>query len=150
MGEGLNFSDVFMLIIIVLIAIAVVYILYQKFVGRRSDETKELMEKTKQELTVYVIDKKFERPTPANTSAAVYERIKGLNKRRKIGIIRGKVGPKVYSFMCNKDVYNVIPVRKNVKVMAAGLYIISVVGINLADKKKKSMREKMLSEYINK
>ena len=36
------------------------------------------------------------------------------------------------------------------KFMAAGLYIISVVGINLADKKKKSMREKMLSEYINK
>ena len=149
MGE-LNFSDVFMLIIIILIAIAIAYILYQKNVGSRSDETKELIEKTKQELTVYVIDKKFERPTLENTSAAVYARIRGLNKRRKIGIIRGKVGPKIYSFMCSKDVYNVIPVTKNVKVMAAGLYIVSVVGVNLADKKKKSMKEKMMSEYLDK
>ena len=150
MGEGINFSDVFMLIIIILIAIAVIYIFYQKNVGRKSDETKELIQKTKQELTVFVIDKKFERPTPENTSAAVYEKIKGLNKTRKIGIIRGKVGPRIYSFMCSKDVYNVIPVKKSVKVMASGLYIISVVGINLADKKKKSMREKMMTDYLDK
>lgn len=146
----MNFSDVFMLIIIILIAVAVVYIIYQKNVGRKSDETKELINKTKQEVTVFVIDKKFERPTAQNTPAAVYEKIKGLNKTRKIGIVKGKVGPRVYTFMCSKDVFNVLPVKKSVKVMASGLYIISVVGINLADKKKKSIRERMMSDYLDK
>ena len=146
----MNFSDVFMLIIIILIGIAIAYVLYQKNVGKKSDETKELIEKTKQEISVFVIDKRFEKPSPSNTPKAVYEKIKGLNKARKIGIVKGKVGPKIYTFMCSKDVYNVLPVKKNVKVMASGLYIISVKGINLADKKKKSIREKMMSEYMDK
>lgn len=146
----MNFSDVFMLIIIILIGIAVAYVLYQKNVGKKSDETKELIEKTKQEISVFVIDKRFEKPTLSNTPKAVYEKIKGLNKTRKIGIVKGKVGPKIYTFMCSKDVYNVLPAKKTVKVMASGLYIISVKGINLADKKKKSIREKMMSEYMDK
>ena len=36
-----------------------------------------------------------------------------------------------------------MPVKKKVKVDLAGMYIVSITGMNLADKKKKTIREKM-------
>ena len=45
--------------------------------------------------------------------------------------------------MCDKPVFNVMPVKKNVKVELAGMYIVGIVGMNLEDKKKKTWGEKM-------
>lgn len=40
-------------------------------------------------------------------------------------------------------VFEIIPVKKNVKVELAGIYIVKVQGTNLANKKKKTFGEKM-------
>ena len=51
--------------------------------------------------------------------------------------------------MCDKPVYEVLPVKKTVKVDIAGMYIVSMTGLNLADKKKKTFTEKITAKLNN-
>ena len=60
-----------------------------------------------------------------------------------MAIIKAKVGPQITTLMCDKPVYDILPVKKNVKVEMAGIYIVGIKGVNLADKKKKTIREKL-------
>lgn len=49
------------------------------------------------------------------------------------------------TLMCDKPVYQVLPVKKNVKVDLAGMYIVGITGMNLEDKKKKTLSEKVVT-----
>ena len=62
---------------------------------------------------------------------------------RKTNMVRAKVGPQIVTLLCDKPVYNVLPVKKTLKVELAGMYIIGMTGLNLEDKKKKTFSEKM-------
>ena len=55
-------------------------------------------------------------------------------------LVKAKVGPQIVNLMCDKSVFEIIPVKKNVKVELAGIYIVSVKGANLANKKKKTTK----------
>lgn len=59
--------------------------------------------------------------------------------------MRAKVGPQIVTLMCDKPVYQVLPVKKNVKVDLAGMYIVGITGMNLEDKKKKTLSEKVVT-----
>lgn len=57
-------------------------------------------------------------------------------------MVRAKVGPQIVTLITEKNVFDVIVPKKTIKVELSGLFIVNVVGVNLADKKKKSLREK--------
>jgi hypothetical protein len=58
-------------------------------------------------------------------------------------IVKAKVGPQIATLLCDKNIYDNLPVKKTVKVELAGVYITSIIGFNLEDKKNKTFREKM-------
>ena len=72
---------------------------------------------------------------------------------RKFPIVKARVntprGTMVSSFICDKPVFEVIPVKKEVKATISGLYITDVRAIRGkldAPKKKKSRMEKLLEK----
>ena len=58
-------------------------------------------------------------------------------------IVKAKVGPQILTLMCDKNIYDVLAVKKTVKVELAGIYISKIVGMNIEDKKKKSFGQKV-------
>ena len=58
-------------------------------------------------------------------------------------MVKAKVGPQIVNLMCDKSVFEIMPMKKNVKVELAGIYIVKIQGTNLANKKKKTFGEKM-------
>ena len=68
---------------------------------------------------------------------------KAKAKAKKAFLVRAKVGPQIVTLMCDKPVFEVMPVKKNVKVELAGMYIVGITGMNLEDKKKKTFSEKI-------
>ena len=44
-------------------------------------------------------------------------------------MVKAKVGPKVMTFMCDDNVFPLIPVKKEVKAIVSGIYITAVKGI---------------------
>ena len=89
---------------------------------------------------ILVIDKRFEKPTPHNLPKNIYEKLPKTAHIRKMPIVKAKVGPQILTLMCDKNIYDVLAVKKTVKVELAGIYISKIVGMNLEDKKKKSRK----------
>ena len=51
----------------------------------------------------------------------------------KVPIVKAKIGPKVMSLMCDEKIFPVLPVRKELKVVISGIYIMGVKGRNVLD-----------------
>ncbi|MBQ2627299.1 MAG: hypothetical protein IJG17_05885, partial [Eubacterium sp.] len=67
-----------------------------------------------------------------------------LMQRSKVPVVKAKVGPRVMTFLTDNDVYDVIPLKKEVKAEISGLYIVSVKGIrgSLVSEKAEKKRKK--------
>lgn len=144
-----DFSDVLIAILVVLaIAVAVLYYINKKST-RRMIQAQDFIENNRTTMQIFVIDKRQEKPSLSNLPKAVYEQMPKTARMRKVNLVRAKIGPQITTLLCDKPVYNVLPVKKTIRVDLAGMYIIGVTGMNLENKKKKTMTEKM-SSSLNK
>lgn len=139
----MDFSDYLIIITVVLVVIfGILYYLNKKNLGKVI-QAQEFIEQNKTTVQIFVIDKKMDKPTPANMTKSIYEQMGKASRMRKMPLVKAKVGPQIVNLMCDKAVYEVIPVKKNVKVELAGIYIVKIHGMNLADKKKKTFKERI-------
>lgn len=136
-------SDIIIILIVVLaIAIFFMYRMNRKAMGQMI-QAQDFIDQNRTTVQIFVIDKKQEKPSPSNMPKAVYDQMPKRAKARKAHLVRAKVGPQIVTLMCDKPVYNVMPVKKTVKVDLAGMYIVGITGMNLEDKKKKTFTEKI-------
>ncbi len=110
---------------------------------KKVTQAQDFIEQNKISTQIFVIDKKMEKPTPSNVTKAVYDQLPKTAKIRKMPLVKAKVGPQIVNLMCDKSVFEIMPMKKNVKVELAGIYIVKIQGTNLANKKKKTFGEKM-------
>lgn len=139
----MTFSDALIIILIVLAVLVVVMYQLNKRGMRRMIQAQDFIDQNRTTVQIFVIDKKQEKPSASNLPKAVFEQMPRSAKMRKTNLIRAKVGPQIVTLMCDKPVYNVLPVKKTVKVDLAGMYIVGIPGMNLDDKKKKTFSEKI-------
>lgn len=146
---NLSFGDILLISVFVVAAVLTGLYFYNRKNMKKMVETQEFIKQNKTVVPIFVIDKKFERPSEKNLPHMIYDKLPKSSKIRKMPIIRAKVGPQIATLICDKHIYDVLAVKKTTKVELSGIYIINIVGLNLADKKNKTWREK-LSLYVNK
>ena len=65
-----------------------------------------------------------------------------LMRRSKLPIVKVKVGPQIMSLICDEKIFDSVPVKKEVKAVVSGIYVLSVRGLHgkveVAPPKKKS------------
>lgn len=119
-------------LIITAIMLAVLAVLY--FVGRRTQkkqaEQQEQIEAAKQTINILVISKKKLKLRDAGLPQAVLESTARWMRGRKVPVIQAKVGPKVMNFLAEPKVYDMVPLKKEVRADISGLYIINVRGLH--------------------
>jgi len=145
----LNTSDIVIIIVLVLAAATAFLWYLNKKSMRKMVQAQDFIEQNLTTAQIFVIDKKQEKPSLTNLPKAVYDQMPRTSKMRKVNLVRAKVGPQIVTLMCDKPVYEVLPAKKTVKVDLAGMYIVSVTGMNLEDKKKKTWGEKMSSRLTS-
>lgn len=139
------------LIIILIVLIAALVGLY--FLGKRAEkkqaEQQQAMKAVEQSVSMLIIDKGKMKLKDAGFPPVVVEQSPKYLRRSKVTVVKAKVGPKVMNLMCDPEIYDLIPVKKEVKATVSGIYITAVKGIRGpldAPKKKKGflarMREK--------
>ncbi|MBM6830121.1 hypothetical protein H9X85_10930 [Anaerotignum lactatifermentans] len=139
----MNPSDIIIIVAIIVVAVlAGLYYLNKKSM-RRMIQAQDFIDQNRMTVQIFVIDKKQEKPSPTNLPKSVYEQMPKSTRMRKANLVKAKVGPQIVTLMCDKPVFDVLPVKKSIKVDLAGMYIITVTGMNLADKKKKTFTEKI-------
>lgn len=140
------------IIIIVLavigVIVAVLYFL-NKWASKKQVEQNDMVEKSKMPATIYVIDKKHEKPDKVNLPKVVTENLPKAYKLMRMYFVKAKIGPQITTLICEKNVFNALPVKKNVKVELAGIYIVSVAGMK-TDYERKQAAKKKRQEIKNK
>lgn len=119
------------LIIVLAAAVVVMIVLY--ILGRRMqkkrDEQQETIESMKQTVSMLIIDKKKLRLKESGLPEQVISQSPWYLRRSKVPIVKAKVGPKIILFIAENEIFDEIPVKKEVKATISGLYITGVRGI---------------------
>ena len=139
----MDFSDVLIIVTVVLVIILAGLYYFNKVSMRKMVQAQDFIENNRTTVQIFVIDKKQEKPSLTNLPKAVYEQMPKTTKMRKANLVRAKIGPQIVTLVCDKPVYSVLPVKKNVKVDLAGIYIVGITGMKLENKKKKTLTERM-------
>lgn len=116
------------ILIVLIIATVVLYFLGKK-TEKKQAEQEEMLAASAQQVTMLIIDKARIRLKDANLPAVVLEKTPKYLRRSKVPVVKAKVGPKIMTLMCDEKVYDVIPVKKEVKATVSGVYITAVRGL---------------------
>lgn len=135
------------IIAVLLIALVALYFLGKKLEKKKSESDKQL-QAASQTIPMLIIDKKKMRLKEAGLPPIVYEQTPKMLRRQKVPIVKAKVGPKIQTFMCDAAVFDEIPLKKEVRVTASGLYITGVKGLRKPLEKKAPAKKKKLSQRL--
>lgn len=118
------------IVLLVIIAILVIALVVLYFVGkkaqRRQVAQKEQMDAIAQTVSMLVIDKKRLKISESGLPPQVIEQTPKLLRWNKLPIVKAKVGPKVMTLACDEKVFDLIPVKREVKVVVSGIYITEI------------------------
>ena len=113
------------IIVILIVACVVLYFLGKK-AEKKQAEQKEQMDAVAQTVSMLIIDKKKLKLRDAGLPAVVLENTPKYLRRAKVPVVKAKVGPKIMTLMCDGRVFEVIPVKKEIKAVVSGLYITGI------------------------
>lgn len=119
-------------LIILLVIIVIFTLLY--FLGRKAQkkqaEQQALLEQSKQTVSMLIIDKKRMKIKDAGLPSMVLEQTPKLMRNSKLPIIKAKVGPQIVSLICDEKIFDYVPIKKEVKAVVSGLYVLGVKGLH--------------------
>ncbi|MCL2421981.1 MAG: hypothetical protein FWD03_09000 [Defluviitaleaceae bacterium] len=121
--------DIGILIFVIIAVIGAAVYFLNRWASKRMVDHSSMVERTKQTVSMYIIDKKKEKMQNANFPKAVLEQIPRWHKFMKMPLVKAKIGPQIMTLMCDKQVFDALPVKKTVKVDLAGIYIVSMKGM---------------------
>ena len=108
--------------------VVVVYFL-NRWAGKRTAQHQEMVAQHKQTMSIYVIDKKKDKLTNANLPKAMTDQMPRMGKFMKMPLVKAKVGTQIMTLVCDENVFNALPIKKNVSVEMAGIYIVGMKGM---------------------
>lgn len=127
----LAWNTVFIVLCIILgvvLAILIVLTIVGRKMQKKQAENEVAMQQASQVLSMLVIDKKRMRLKEAGLPQIVLEQTPKYMRRTKVPIVKAKVGPKIMSLMCDQKIFELLPVKKEVKAVVSGIYIMDIKG----------------------
>lgn len=126
-------------IIVLLVAALVALSIYGKKLQTRQENSQRELENAAQSVSLLVIDKKRLKLNDSGLPQIVLDQTPKYMRGRKVPIVKAKIGPRIMSLICEEKIYDQIPVRKEVRAMVSGIYIMDVKGLrsNLEQKQGK-------------
>ena len=123
------------IVLVVTAALIALYIFGSKMQKKQEKAQADMMVGA-QTYSILVIDKKKMKLKEAGFPAVVLEQTPKYLRNSKVPVVKAKIGPKVMSLMCEPKVFDLIPIKKEVKAVMNGIYIIDVKGMRggLAEK----------------
>ena len=124
-----TFSIVMIVIIVILIAACIALYFFGKKAEKRQAEQQEEMDAVAQTVSMLIIDKKKMKLKESGLPASVIESTPKYLRRTKVPVVKAKVGPRIMTLMCEGKVFDVLPVKKEVKAVVSGLYITGIKSV---------------------
>ena len=140
------------LICVLVALVAGIVVLY--FVGKRAQkkqaEQQEMLESNKQTISMLIIDKKRMKIKESGLPQMVIDQTPKMLRGSKLPIIKAKVGPQIMCLICDEKIFESVPVKKEVKAVVSGIYVLDVKGLHgkavKAPEKKKGFFKRALEK----
>ena len=134
-------SIVLLVILVVLIIACVVLYFLGKKAEKKQAEQQEQLDAVAQTVSMLIIDKGKMKLKDSGLPQIVIDNTPKYLRRSKVPVVKAKVGPRIMTLMCDEKVFEVLPVKKEAKVVMSGIYITAIKsvrgGIPEAPKKQK-------------
>lgn len=128
------------ILILMVVALGALYYLGNKMQKKQREQQGQL-EAMAQTISMLVIDKKRLKITESGLPQVVIDQTPKYLRRSKLPIVKAKVGPKIMTLIADEKVFQVIPVKRECKVVVSGIYITDIKsargGLDPAPAKKK-------------
>ena len=135
-------------LIILIIVLVVLYFLGRKLEKRQAENQAQLNAMA-QTVSMLIIDKKKLRLSQSGLPEQVIQQTPKLLRRNKMPIVKAKVGPRIMTLACDAQVFELLPVKKEVKVVVSGIYITEIKsargGLEVPEKKKKGFFKRLVA-----
>lgn len=122
------------IVLLVVLAVVAIALVVMYFLGKKAQkkqaEQQELMEANKQTVSMLIIDKKRMKLKDAGLPQIVLDETPKLMRSTKLPIVKAKVGPQIVSLISDEKIFDAIPVKKEVKAVISGIYILDVKGLH--------------------
>ena len=120
---------VVLVIAIVLLAVLIGLYIYGSKMQKKSEAAQAEMQAGAQAYSILVIDKKMMKMKEAGFPKIILDQTPKYLRGSKVPVVKAKIGPKVTNLMCDPKVFDLIPVKKEVKAVMNGIYIMDVKGL---------------------
>jgi len=146
----MQLMDILIIVFIVIGLIVGAFILFNRWASKKVTSQQNLVEKTKQPATIYVIDKKHDKAANVNLPKAVSAKLPRVYKFMKMYFVKVKVGPQIITLMCDKHVFSGLHPKKTYHVELSGIYIAHVRGLKTQAQLKQIAKDKKKKEKADK
>lgn len=120
--------------LLVILAVLVIGAVVLYFLGKKAQkkqaEQQEMLDANKQTVSMLIIDKKRMKISESGLPQMVIDQTPKLMRRSKLPIIKAKVGPQIMSLISDEKIFDSIPVKKEVKAVVSGIYVLDVKGLH--------------------
>ncbi|MBQ2183865.1 MAG: hypothetical protein II399_04450 [Lachnospiraceae bacterium] len=120
------FSIVMMSITLVLLIAVIVLFFVGKRMDKKQAEQQKQIDAARQNMTMLIIDKKRVRFKDAGFPQSVVDQAPKMTRLLKVPVVKAKVGPQIVILIADDKIFDSIPVKKEVKAVVSGMYIVSV------------------------
>lgn len=125
--------DTWVIVLLIVLGVVLVGLIVLSILGRKmqkkSDAAQETIMANAQYYSIMVIDKKRMKLSEAGFPQIVIEQTPKWLRGRKVPVVKAKIGPKIASLMCDEKVFDKVPIKKEVKALMNGIYIVDVKGL---------------------
>ena len=99
----------------------------------------------KQTVSMLIIDKKRMKIKDSGLPQMVIDQTPKYMRWTKLPVVKAKVGPQIMSLVCDEKIFESVPVKKEVKAVVSGIYVLEVKGLHgkapVKEEKKPSANE---------
>lgn len=141
------------IVLLVILAITIIAFVLLAIWGNKkqkeADASEQQIRETAQTTSMLIIDKKRMRIKEAGLPQIVIDQTPKYLRRTKLPIVKAKVGPQIRNFICDEKIFDSVPIKKEVKAVINGLYILDIKGLrsSLEKPEKVGFRQKIANKY---
>lgn len=121
--------QILLIILAVILAVLAVLFIVGSRMQKKQAASQEQLEAMKQTVSLLIIDKKKMKLKDANLPDMVLQQTPKYMRRAKMPFVKAKVGPRIMTLIADPRVFDLLPVKKEAKVVLSGIYITEIKSV---------------------
>ena len=120
------FWKVLLVIVVFLVALLVALYVFGNKAQRKQRENQAQLDAIAQTVSMLIIDKKRMKIKDSGLPQIVIDQTPKYMRWAKFPIVKAKIGPKIMTLVADEKVFDLIPVKRECKVVLSGIYITAI------------------------